>query len=75
MTRNERVARQLLHGRINRRIERVFNLHCFGSVVDADGHAKVFDEGRRAIAENPKISDLDLAKIIVAFVLTIRKNQ
>jgi hypothetical protein len=55
-------------------IERLYYKHCSGIQINIMDIGKVFDAGTRAIAENPRITEDQLAKVIVDFVQTIRKN-
>jgi hypothetical protein len=58
----------------DRWIERLYYQHCSGVQINVLDISKVFRVGTAAIAANPQITDEQLAKVIVDFVNTIRKN-
>jgi hypothetical protein len=55
-------------------IERLYYKHCSGVQIDIMDIGKVFKAGTAAIAANPQITEDQLAKVIVDYVNTIRKN-
>jgi hypothetical protein len=56
------------------RIERAYQASCYGIQVNVLDIGKVFEVGRKAIAEEDMPDDATLALKIREFVETIRKN-
>jgi hypothetical protein len=54
----------------DRRIEKIFNENCNNVLIPIMDIPKIFDVGRKAIAEN--VDDEELVKTIVAFVNIIK---
>lgn len=65
-------AKKNAYAKIDKRVERLYYATCSGVQIDIMDIGKVFDVGRKAIAEGK--DDGEVALAICQFVATIRKN-
>jgi hypothetical protein len=70
---NNRLARAAAKVRDDR-IDRLYRTHCAGVQIPISEIPNVFRAASAAMAHMPQISDADLAKVIINYAATIRRN-